>query len=583
MSKYNFAAHCNVLNYAATINKDLAALIENTCAMRAMTGGYARHGVTFLIPDDDYLKEMMKNAQSTDQDKIDLASDQIHSLILYGIYQKADDWNSRKDDIPNALFQKVAIKSATNTKVTFANGATAVPDERFRSHTRVRGPDSSERTPLVMVWKLTGRLPTTRDPENRATFVHLKKESAEMRKRRMQQKTGAYDGGYENSRPEAIALRKQLAYAVELAYQHDRINKVMENNTNFVIIGSYDGGDDDKKALLKKPQPRDAYFEHCMSLLDFIIKTDLQLFYSRIAPVVSFTKFDFYALIEPYRKSGEYLVPDSVVMDWYEQSVPINILDAMLNVEKHITEASMHIDADNQCALYNDKEALLQEIDDLRIQITSNHRVRRFNSNIIKKYEALNQKNTIGSIDNVYPREYAAYLSRQPHLKVLQDELRYRTFLMFDDLEREPTFDVTKYHQILGHIEYATQSIDSNERVSSLVLLNNSALTYSVAPDNNLLNEITTFVNSSHFMHMPISYDEADLMPRRQVLYKPRGDVSAFFNIDKRVRTTIKRDLENAQKNDPVVAALQEFFENYDDVKYRDVKDKVMKIVAAHR
>jgi len=122
--------YCHILQYIEQVDPELHAAIGNLCMARAFSPRRGLGGVTFLRPDakSDVRKLIITETYGDNAEK---AVDALRSLILLDCFKSASDWNSKKSDIPNALRQKVELKSADEKEVKLACGAVLKKDPKF--------------------------------------------------------------------------------------------------------------------------------------------------------------------------------------------------------------------------------------------------------------------------------------------------------------------------------------------------------------------------------------------------------------------------------------------------------------------
>jgi hypothetical protein len=106
--------------------------------------------ITFLNPDAAYIKEIKKAAES---DKPEEATDMIDSLILMDLFEKPEDFASKKDDISTLLGTRLIVKSVTPSKVIVDDGE-ITSDPKFKPFER----HGSAKRGNMAVMNLKGRV-----------------------------------------------------------------------------------------------------------------------------------------------------------------------------------------------------------------------------------------------------------------------------------------------------------------------------------------------------------------------------------------------------------------------------------------
>lgn len=120
--------------------------------------------ITFLNPDDAYVKEIKKVVESNDPEK---AVDMISSLILTDLFEKSEDFASKKDNVSTLYGTKLIIKSISPNKVSIENGEITL-DKNFIPFSRY----GTAKRGNMAVWNLKGTVkyegaPKAPPPERR--------------------------------------------------------------------------------------------------------------------------------------------------------------------------------------------------------------------------------------------------------------------------------------------------------------------------------------------------------------------------------------------------------------------------------
>lgn len=512
-----FKTFCRIIDYVDQADPELSELLRGTCADMTLNSHKGKAGITFIMPSDSLKKEIADLAYSTDVKSANKACDILNAHIFRDVYKTPADWK-KSPVVPNSLYpsQQVDVESVAAKSVTFTNGATAELDEKFK--------DSSRKSNLA-VWKLTkGQIPVTADKPAKLTFIKRKKPLG---------KVGEYELGGDGLRQNA---RLQIAIAVENAYLLDQLS----GSTRQQVIG---GADETRYASPSSSGPRDVYLEHTLSLVHFIAGRDKELLYGVVLPLISFQKVDFYNLLEPHRFTNNHLIPDALIHEWWSGN------RRQINVSRTLEEVSNCLNNSGSNALiYKERNLILTEIDGFRRAIINNmSQPREIAQKVHNVYNELITTNSLGSAKDIFPEALLQFYRAEPLLKILQDELRYTTFLMFEALEKEQ-FDRGKFENILLYIAEATHAI-GDEQAAVLKLLNLNNLSAQIAP-NQKIEQLGVFVNSTYFVFIPLSKNEIADFIFKNVIVRPDPGHSSIWNIHRYMAATHTRLLKNAHGND---------------------------------
>jgi len=524
MAAKKFKTYCKITDYIEAKDADLFNVIKGLCLEGALLSLKGKAGLTFLWPQDKKFRDkLFEMAYSENPDDIDKARDLILALIIRDSIKQYSEWARTSPDIGNALYpsQKIIVKSATAKEIIFDNDARAVPDPNFI--------DSSPRK-CLSVWKLvSGHIPVT---ENRpATLVRSKKLSEERR------------GNYEVSNFETQTNRFKIALAVE----NDYMLYILSRNSM------------SQKRI-------DPYFQNTMSLVNFIInvKEDDELAYSRVLPLMSFCKLDFYFLIEPHKPKGPYLIPDSIILEWWSSRIT-----TQFDISSIITKINQMLSNPKNCdsLIYKSRSQIYDKLAKIRLDITDkmDSRPRSCVDEIEKVYMFLDQTNKLKSpaesedsaIGPIYPTALAEYYKTEPGLKMIQDELRFVMHGAFCRLESN-SFDRGLYNEIINVIGECLHAASQTERSSTLKMLNKSAIKYLISP-NDRIEEIKVFVNSTMFIFIPLTRDEIVYMRQKHSITRPKGQQISFYNVAKEQIVMQNRLLDeaNPSSSSNLVAAIK--------------------------
>lgn len=523
MATKKIKTYKSIVEYLEKNDPVIATLLKDTCADYSLNIK-GKQGITFLVPKDASFRAKLNDlAYSDNTDDVNKACDMLNALIIPDILKSTIDWMNKRDDIPNSLRQAIEVDGISGRDIKLKNNARVSLEPKFV--------DGSKKQNLS-IWNLSGgEIPTDGKPSQ---FKYAQKTKGKKTK----------SGGVSVSNNNPISgLRKQIAIEVENAYMFDRIGRTMGGSRKY-------SGDSSHSSEKKE---RDIYLEYTLNLINFIVnvKGDLALFYGRILPLVSFQKVDFYNFIEPHKNCGQYIVPDYVINEWYsvKNSHNFNMQKIIDQIGEHLTIAGKT----EQVKCYSDRMAILTAIDSSRMKImqSSQTRPREIVDHIGKVYDDLSTNNRIDGLTNIYPPDLANIYASEKGLKLMQDELRFLTFLMFETLENSGYFERSRFEEIIGMISDYMYSQSSEDRERVLKLLNKNTIKYLISPTEKV-NEIRIFVNSTYFLYIPLSPNEIANFPHKHTVVRPDPNNLTIYNINKAVFLKHKRlmDPQRTGNND---------------------------------
>ncbi len=344
-------------------------------------------------------------------------------------------------------------------------------------------------------------------------------------------KTGAYDAQDPSIRTE----RYKIALAVENAYMLCRLQHDLDHNASHY---------------------RDVYVETSLSLLNYVlhVRNDTALILDKILPFIAFDKLDFYFLVEPHRSSGQYLLDDALIREWWSQrqSVPCSYPEVYNSVKNLLSSNSGAL-------VYTQRVQILDKINTIRQRLVqyASARPRGVIEEIEKSYTELTTSNNIDGLSNVLPAGTAAYFAANPGLKMIHDELRYIGHNAFKDLESMP-FDGGKFHEIVNIIGECLYASTADDRVRTQKLLNKNTIKHMISPGDKI-QEINMFLYSTSFLHIPMTREEADNLRQKYATSRPDPSNIVVFNIAKDTYNQHRRLLEgpvDAPANQNIVQML---------------------------
>jgi hypothetical protein len=532
MSTKQFKTYCRIIDYLDQVNPDLAAITRATCADLAMGSLKGKPGITFLLPQDKaFLSKLEKLAYSDKTDEAIQAGYMINALTIRDVFKTPAEWKSR--EVANSLMpsQVVEVESTSAKEVVFKSGAKAVLDTAFR--------DASRRQNIAVWTLISGEIPVTTD------------KPAQQRSGKGKPKVGSYDPGNIQLQGE----RFKIALAVENTYAMCRLQREYSARSSVY---------------------RDVYVDSVLSLVNYIynVRKDTSLLYERVLPLISLDKIDFYLLIEPHKSSGEYLLDDTLIHEWWlkRNSIPCYNENVLAIIENLLTAPAA---TSSPYLVYSDRKKLLSLIHSVRTSLgqTVDAKPRQCIDAIAQHYSELETSNTIKGVGPVYPESLAAYYKESAGLKFIQDELRYLTYGAFKRLETEG-FDHGAFHELTNMIAECLYSGSEADRARNHKLLNKNILKVHISPSENV-QEIKIFVYSTMLLYIPLTRAEANDLRVKYSITRPDPTYIVVFNISKDLYLQHNRLISAAGNNtSDIIAALQSL-----DVKSLDpvLRDEIQK------
>lgn len=319
----------------------------------------------------------------------------------------------------------------------------------------------------LAVWHLKGEIPVTSDRP-----AKIERGPAGRGTRGGKGKQGGYDQGV------ATDLSKNLRWKIAVSVENEYALSLMQKQ-----IGGR--------------QHADPFVRCAMSLVEYLHEKAPEAL-KQALPLLSVSKADFYFLVEPHR-DGDYLIDHSFIEDWWSRRASHNtgagckILDELLSAQKN--------------------SAQLPEIDNLR-------------KGLLQK---CNDRKCVENVEAAYRAKYGS--EEAGSLKLLQDELRFLIHCEFSQLESGP-YDSGKLGEIVNMIgEYMHKMPGTpKERTSGNKMLNAATIRYAIAPSDKI-ETIKCFINSTHFMFVPLSAAEARAIPKSHTGL-PGPDTKGVWNIN---------------------------------------------------
>lgn len=468
-------AYCRILDYLDDHDEELAALARATCVDMTLNNARPKTGLTLLSPDKDTRAMINKLAYSSNPAEASRACDILNAHILRGFYPTGAEFKRSSDNIPNSLYpsQKVVVKGVTGDTVTFASGATATP-AKFVS---AKG--------NLAVWTMKGgSIPTDGAP---AAVVRAARGKV------------SKSGGYGQSVADDLSkkLRWQIAITVETEYALHQQKRS--------LTGSHEANP----------------FVRCaMSLVQYIEKKDPELLRNEVLPLLCLGPIDFYFLVEPHSQTGsKYLLSEDMISGWWAERAT------------HSGASGCKLVSDLLAENAGRESELVDQITKIRKEVHSQCRDRNCVKVVEKVYQELSNNNRIGSVTGVFPEATARKYRDDTELKMIQDELRFLAHCAFTDIE-SAAFDAGAFNQLtqmIGEYMHRLSALPA-DRNAGRKLLNDVTLRYAIQPTDKI-EAIVAFVQSTCFLHVPLSQAGAANMKQKNSVNQPEPGTSVVWNV----------------------------------------------------
>ena len=461
----------NIIHYLTQSHPEFYELLEVLCQGELIN--QLRLSGTLLLPDNKLLEELTNMAN--DHDSEDQASRLLNALVSQLVLTTTGDFNTHRDNIPNLLEQRILVKYVRGDRVELTCGAILTPLNDFTLYKQSIG--------KFMVWNLSESLIPTDGPE----AVKFDPETL-----------GKSTKPVVNH--QSRSMRTNIARKVETSYMQERIN--FNNSPSYDDAGN-------------RMRSRDPYLETVMSLVHYIIKQGCyeNILYEKVLPMISYDKSDFYLLVEPYKESNNYLLPDKLIYDWYNSRMKVpNVGNIMNQIDTLYTKKQKYTD----CLLYCNLEGAMKQVENGRQQF---RKKKVGPNNIVSALEGL-----YGAYfkANILPTKLIEYYG-EPKYKLYEDEFRYQIFQWFDRFEYNHEFDRNLFNRIMGVIRDYTQS----DRIKPYMLRPFERDLSSLEKTN----DISIFMCSSHLFYLPITNNILNNYPHSHSLQKPRTVSNKIYNI----------------------------------------------------
>jgi hypothetical protein len=254
---------------------DFVGLFDDLCAKFLLNPRRGTPGLTFLYPDKRG-RDTIKSASMGGNEEEALMM--LKALAIADYLPNPVNFMEKKDNIPNALNQKIEVKSADNKKVVLANGAELVPDPEFRLRA-----DYPKR---LMVYIISKDLVPIDGPPAEPIRIRVRR--------------GVTGGREAMENREVMARKVQQEYLKQLEeYGYVKKNPMLETVLSFCYWCRW--------------RHRDDFLEYIVPILDW-------------CPEIS-----FYLLFEPF-STGDKVVADSRFDEWQSETMGYYFSSNLSNV-----------------------------------------------------------------------------------------------------------------------------------------------------------------------------------------------------------------------------------------------------------
>jgi hypothetical protein len=429
------AKHCRIYQWVETQDSELAGAIHNLCLEGALSPSGGR-GVTFLYPKDKaYRDEIVTKAYSEDADE---AQKLIESLIIPEALLTAADFNRRA--VGNKLGVRFVVESVEGSKVKLAGGVELVPAEDFRP--------LAKRANDIAVWVVAkGRAPLTGESY-----------TAPAPARRGEKKARGGADGMVPSERFLLALKVENKFDLCM-----RVDRCLGHNP---------------------------YLAKVVSLLNYLKVSQPDLF-AKVLPVIDYDPVvTFYLLLEPYKTSGEFLIPNAALFGeggW-------NCAHAYGNAVEDYKALFASGPKESTALVFRDRPAVMAQVDAMRLRY--NGLAPRQGPQFVQDaYATLAAQNTVQGSGPVFPDSTLAALAGGK--KLWQDEFRFIVHEALQTMRQMPYSP-----DVFGSIVRDIRACWPGNNYGGEVRLSNLAdLRGNVAPRNELL-LLGKFVNSTDFLYL---------------------------------------------------------------------------------
>lgn len=455
MASKKLQKYCRIIQWIEAKDANLAAAIHDLCMVGALSGG--RHGATFLYPAAEVRKTIAAKTYSADAEE---AVRLVDAHIISGTVRTGAEFKTAG----TRLGIKLEVESSSADAATLKNGAKLKVAKDFQPL----------RKDNIAVWEVeSGEVP-------------LEGPTFEAPKRGR----GEYRGGQEEARPAflggGLTSRAILATTVENEYS----------------------------TCMAKDHcaTRDPYLAHAVSLLNFLKGAHPTLLVALLPVIDRDPAVTFYLLVEPYKTTGDYLIPDDTLFGpkgWNGAEIyqgAVSEFEGFFeSLEKQTGPSAEDRSAGNLVVPYvfRDPAFVRSAVDEVRVDITGEDG-RKANKiatpeAVKRAYLALITGNAIGGAQPILPDDTVRLLPGSK--KLWQDELRFVLHAALAELRKEPAFNIDSFGTIIRMLR---EDRPGNDYSRELGLANAEVLQKNVAPQAEFT-LLLRFIGATDFLYTPVS------------------------------------------------------------------------------
>lgn len=453
-SKKKAALHkvCRIFQWIESQDDRLAGVIRDLCMEGALTPGFGSAGVTFLYPKDKaYRDEIVNKAEGDDPDG---AVKIIESLIIPDSLQNASDFQRRPVGSHSGVLYDVEEASGDTVKLKGGVTIKKADDFHLLQHKEAAGR-------MLAVWNVTaGKLPLA--------------GASYQRPRRGKGGDGADGGSRRYIRGGANGQRAALAAQTE---------------AEFDSCMRQDGC-----------KTKDPFLAKSVSLLAFLKAKHPDILAS-VLPVIDYSPVvTFYLLLEPYKTSGAFMIPDGILFSAADGWNGADIYQDAVGEFKAFFDMAGQTDA---AKVFSDHAGVVQASDLLRQQtiIPASNKMALVKA-VRDAYDKLEKANSIGGLSPIFPASTLALLGGGK--KYWQDEFRFIISEVTKVLYANARASTNMYNPADWQACLSTirNQLPGNDYVKEPKLLDMVEMKSNVAPTADFY-ELRKFANSTDFLYVP--------------------------------------------------------------------------------
>ncbi|MCK9607507.1 MAG: fasciclin domain-containing protein [Methylomonas sp.] len=460
-------AYCRLSDFVEAEYVEFYKLLKRLCLEATLRGH--RDGVTVFIPTNETLKKIESLADSVEESQFRDAEALCLAHVIKTKIQGASDAMSKSKE--GKLFNSqypphaVVVTKASGDEITFDNGAVAQ---------RIPLIDFSRKNQYAAFKMLSGEMVVGHDEAAPASSAVPR-----VRRRRKGEEAVEKEGSYEVVAEQSRQLRWRIALIAENEY----LAAIMTHTTKI------------HNPLLK----------YTASLVKYLAQ-NCPYFYSRVLPLISFRRCDLYIILEPHVfPNRNPIIEDQHVSDWWNQfdgeMQQFSMEDYRSFISNCINDAAQKGIA---AAIYTDSKDTFEAIDSVRQKLISQPSLSGNTLNLARairaEYLSFARTNSADGKAAIFPSDLAKIYGEKQYLKLIQDEVRWRTERIFIRLEEE--FAWVAFKEVMSFIASILHDYDETNFVK-FSAFGAAADDTAIRGDTGIQHEMMQFVNSTHFLWIP--------------------------------------------------------------------------------